>query len=58
MEEIQIAELVDKYLSGELGDKELMSFEQKRKTDSSFNKAVIDHIYFIQHLEHTGKILT
>ncbi len=57
MEEIQIAEMVERYLSGEMGDNELMSFEHKRKTDSIFNKAVIDHIYFIQHLEDTGKIM-
>jgi S1-C subfamily serine protease len=56
MEDIQIAELVDRYLKGEMGDIELVNFEHMRKTDSAFNKAVIDEIYFIKHLEYTGKI--
>jgi serine protease Do len=58
MEDIQIAELVDRYLKGEMGDIELVNFEHMRKTDSAFNKAVVDEIYFIKHLEHTGKIIS
>jgi S1-C subfamily serine protease len=58
MEDIQIAELVDRYLNGEMGDNELVNFEHMRKTDSAFNKAVIDEIYFIKHLEHSGKIIS
>ena len=49
MEEILIAEQVERYLNGLMGDVELMNFEHARKTDSVFNELVINHIHFLNH---------
>jgi serine protease Do len=58
MEDIMIAEQVERYLNGLMGDVELMNFEHARKTDSVFNEVVINHIHFIQQLELHGKMVS
>jgi len=58
MEEILIAEQVERYLNGLMGDVELMNFEHARKTDSVFNELVINHIHFLNQLEQHGKMVS
>ena len=53
--DIDLINLIDAYLRGELSDSELLSFEQKRRDDPSFDIKVVEHHNFIMNLSEYGK---
>lgn len=53
--DIELTNLIDAYLRGELTDSELATFEQMRKTVPSFDIKVVEHRNFILNLSEYGK---
>lgn len=53
--DIELTNLIDAYLRGELTDSELAAFEQKRESDPSFDIKVVEHHNFIMSLSEYAK---
>ena len=56
MEQFQIAELVEKYLKGELSQEEKMQFEALRKSDPEVDQSVVEYHFFLEEMERYGQV--
>lgn len=50
MEEIKIAEAIERYLAGEMSPEERAHFENLRKTNPEIDQAVVEHTFFLQEI--------
>lgn len=50
MNDLNILEAVERYISGEMGPEERMYFEQLRKSNTEIDQAVVEHTHFLQQL--------
>jgi S1-C subfamily serine protease len=55
MEELQLLEAVERYLSGEMPPEEVTNFEQLRKSDPSVDQMVVQHAMFLHQLTGFGE---
>lgn len=55
MEELQLLEAVERYLSGEMTPEEVTNFEQLRKSDPSIDQMVVQHTMFLHQLTGFGE---
>lgn len=51
MEDIQLLEAIEKYLSGEMSAQERSNFEALRKKTSEIDQMVVEHTLFLQQIE-------
>jgi S1-C subfamily serine protease len=50
IEDIKILEAVERYISGQMSPDERVYFEQLRKANPEVDQMVVEHTYFLQHL--------
>jgi len=50
MEDIQILEAVERYISGQMSPDERVYFEQLRKTNPEVDQMVVEHTFFLQQM--------
>src|ERR1043165_8452342 len=51
MQDIQILEAVERYLSGEMSPEERVYFENLRKSNPEIDQLVVEHTFFLQQME-------
>jgi len=51
MEDLQILENLERYVSGEMTQQEKIAFEELRKTDSHVDQLAVEHSYFLHELD-------
>lgn len=56
MEDIQILEAVERYISGQMGPDERMYFEQLRKSNPEVDQAVVEHTFFLQQMNRFDEV--
>ncbi len=56
MEQLQIAELVEKYLKGDLNPEEKEQFETLRKTNPEVDQTVVEYHFFLEEMERYGQV--
>jgi len=56
MDQLQIAELVEKYLKGELNQEEKTMFEQLRSSDPEVDQSVVEYHFFMEEMERYGQV--
>jgi serine protease Do len=59
MNDLQILEAVERYISGQMSSDERVYFEQLRKTDPEIDQLVVEHTFFMQQFdrfENTKKL--
>ena len=56
MEQFQMTELVEKYLQGEMTDKEKDSFEEMRRKDAKIDQMVVEYAAFLDEIKKYGEI--
>lgn len=56
MDQLQLAEMVEKYLKGELSEAERGSFEIMRRNDSELDQMVVEYHFFLEEMERYGEI--
>jgi serine protease Do len=54
MQDLQLLETVERYLSGELSNEEQVLFEQLRKTNPEVDQLVVEHTLFLEQLAGYG----
>ena len=56
MDQLQLAENVEKYLRGELSDTEKKAFDELRETSAEFDQMVVEYQSFLEQIERYGEI--
>ena len=56
MEQLHIAELVEKYLKSELNPEEKAQFEELRKSDPEVDQTVVEYHFFLEEMERYGQV--
>ena len=56
MDQLKLAETVEKYLKGELNQTEKLDFEEMRKTDAELDQMVVEYHSFLEQIENYGDI--
>ena len=56
MEDIQILEAVERYISGQMGPDERMYFEQLRKSNPEVDQTVVEHTFFLQQMNRFDEV--
>lgn len=56
MEQHQIAEIVEKYLKGELTEQEKHAFEDMRKSNPELDQTVVEYQYFFDEMKKYGEV--
>ena len=55
MEELQLLDAIERYLSGEMSIEEKTVFEQLRKSNPEVDQRVVEHTMFLQQMEQFGE---
>ena len=55
MEDIQLLETIEKYLSGELSDQERAQFDVIRQKSADIDQMVVEHKLFLDQMEAYAK---
>ncbi len=55
MNDIKILDVVERYIRGEMTPDERLQFENLRKTNTEIDQLVVEHILFLQQLNHFGE---
>lgn len=56
MDQHQVAELVEKYLKGELNAHENQQFEELRKSNPEVDQTVVEYHFFLEEMERYGQV--
>lgn len=56
MDQLQLAENVERYLSGELNETEQKAFEELRETSAEVDQMVVEYQTFIEQIENYGDV--
>jgi S1-C subfamily serine protease len=56
MDQLQLAENVEKYLSGQLNDAEKKAFEESRQNSAELDQMVVEYQSFIEQIERYGDV--
>lgn len=56
MDQNQIAEIVEKYLKGEMDDQDRRAFEEMRKSNPELDQTVVEYQYFFDQMERYGEV--
>ncbi|MBM3445755.1 MAG: trypsin-like peptidase domain-containing protein [Bacteroidetes bacterium] len=56
MEQLHIAELVEKYLKSELNPEEKAQFEELRKSNPEVDQTVVEYHFFLEEMERYGQV--
>lgn len=56
MQDLQILEAVERYISGQMGPDERVYFEQLRKTNPEIDQAVVEHTFFLQQMNRFDEV--
>jgi S1-C subfamily serine protease len=56
MEQSQIAEVVERYLKGEMDSQEKMAFEEARKNNPELDQAVVEYHFFFEEMVRYGEV--
>jgi serine protease Do len=56
MDEIILAEAIERYLNGEMTGQEKAFFDDLRKNNAELDQRVVEHIYFLQGLDNFGSV--
>jgi len=56
MDQLQLAELVERYLKGEMDSQEKLAFEQMRMNQPELDQMVVEFHYFLEEMERYGEI--
>ncbi|MEN9745013.1 MAG: hypothetical protein RL640_851 [Bacteroidota bacterium] len=56
MEQLHIAELVEKYLKGALNQEEKALFEELRKSNPEVDQSVVEYHFFLEEMERYGQV--
>ncbi len=55
MNDVRLAEMVERYLHGELSNEEKILFEELRKTRPEIDQEVVEHRFFMNQIERYGQ---
>ena len=55
---INLLENIERYLSGQMPADERAKFDDLRKTNAEVDQTVVEHLFFMQQLDHFGKTKT
>lgn len=56
MDQLQLAEVVEKYLTGEMNPEEKHAFEEMRKHDPELDQTVVEYHFFLEEMGKYGEI--
>ena len=56
MDQSQIAEVVERYLKGEMDSQEKQAFEEARKNNPELDQAVVEYHFFFEEMVRYGEI--
>ena len=56
MDQHQVAELVEKYLKGELNPEETKQFEALRNTNAEIDQTVVEYQFFLEEMDRYGQV--
>ena len=56
MEQFELAEVVERYLTGEMNPEEQRAFEEMRKNNPELDQTVVEYHYFLEQMGHYGEI--
>jgi serine protease Do len=56
MEDILLLDAIERYHRGEMSPKERSFFEELRKNDPEIDQLAVEHIYFLQELDHIADL--
>ena len=56
MDQLQLAELVERYLKGEMDNQERQAFEQMRMNQPELDQMVVEFHYFLEEMDRYGEI--
>jgi S1-C subfamily serine protease len=56
MEQFELAEVVERYLTGEMGPEEQHAFEEMRKNNPELDQTVVEYHYFLEQMGRYGEI--
>lgn len=56
MDQLQLAESVEKYLKGEMSESEKFAFEELRKSDPELDQMVVEYHYFLEQIDGYGAV--
>ncbi len=56
MEQFELAEVVERYLTGEMGPEEQRAFEETRKNNPELDQTVVEYHFFLEQMGRYGEI--
>ena len=56
MEQFELAEVVERYLTGEMGPEEKHAFEEMRKNNPELDQTVVEYHFFLEQMGRYGEI--
>lgn len=56
MDQLQLAEVVERYLKGEMDPQEKQAFEEMRRNNPELDQTVVEYHYFMEEIERYGEV--
>ena len=56
MDQSQVAEVVERYLKGEMDSQEKQAFEEARKNNPELDQAVVEYHFFFEEMVRYGEV--